>query len=219
MQPAAGGALVEDHKLLALLKAPERRRERADVHRLRRHIQKMREHPPDFAIKHPDELSAPGNSELQQLFRRQAECMLLVHRSDIVEPIEIWNRLQISLGFDQFLCAAMQKADMRVYSLDHFAIEVEHQAQHAMRSRMLRPKVHGETAQLGFRHGHSLLTARRLAPRSSVLFRGEPRVELVPCHNKTLMTPLPDRINSVAAFIIKLMRGPSTATHSASTRR
>src|SRR5262249_9880881 len=35
MHAAAGGALIEDHQLLALLEAPQGRRERADVHRLR----------------------------------------------------------------------------------------------------------------------------------------------------------------------------------------
>ena len=32
------GALVENHQLLALLEAPERRRQRADIHRLRRDL-------------------------------------------------------------------------------------------------------------------------------------------------------------------------------------
>ena len=45
----AGGALVEDHQLLALLEAPERRRQRADVHRLRRDVEEMREQAADLA--------------------------------------------------------------------------------------------------------------------------------------------------------------------------
>ena len=90
--------------------------------------------------------------EPQQFFRRQAEGMLLVHRRNIIEPVEIRDRLQVSLGFDQFFGPAMQEADMRVHSLDHFPIEIEHQTQHAMRRRVLRPEIHGESAQLGFRH-------------------------------------------------------------------
>ena len=39
---AARGALVEDHQLLALLEAPERRRQRADVERLRRDVEQVR---------------------------------------------------------------------------------------------------------------------------------------------------------------------------------
>ena len=36
------GALVESHELVALFKAPERRRERANIHGLRSHIEKVR---------------------------------------------------------------------------------------------------------------------------------------------------------------------------------
>ena len=74
--------------------------------------------------------------------------MLLVHRRDIVEPVEIGQRLQIGLGLDQLLGAAMQQADMRVDALDDFAVQLQHKAQHAMRRRMLRAEVDGEVADV-----------------------------------------------------------------------
>ncbi len=43
---------------------------------------------------------------------------------------------------------AVQEADMRVGALDHFAVELEHQTQHSVRSRMLRPEVHRVVADL-----------------------------------------------------------------------
>ena len=88
MHARARRALVEDHQLFALLEAPQRRGERADVHRLRGDVQEMREQPPDLAVKHADELRAARHLEPEQLFRREAERMLLVHRRDIVEPVE-----------------------------------------------------------------------------------------------------------------------------------
>ena len=72
--------------------------------------------------------------------------MLLVHRRDVVEPVEIGDRLQIGLVLDQLLGAAMQQADMRIDALDDLAVELQHEAQHAMRRRMLRPEVDGEVA-------------------------------------------------------------------------
>jgi hypothetical protein len=51
--------------------------------------------------------------------------MLLIHRCDIVEPIEIRQRLKIGLVFDQFLGAAMEKPDMRIDPLDDLAIELK----------------------------------------------------------------------------------------------
>jgi hypothetical protein len=44
----------------------------------------------------------------------------------------------------------MQQADMRISALDHLAIELQHQAQHPMRSRMLGAKI--ERVVLDFSH-------------------------------------------------------------------
>src|SRR5437016_5042200 len=82
-------------------------------------------------------------------FGGQAERVLLIHRRDIVEPIEIGNRLQVGLVLDQLLGAAMQQADMRIDPLHHLAVELQHQPQHAMRGGMLWSKIDGEVADGG----------------------------------------------------------------------
>ena len=66
--------------------------------------------------------------------------MLLIHRRDVIEPVEIRDRLQIGLVLDQLLGAAMQKPDMRIDALDNLAVELEHEAQHAVRRRVLRAR-------------------------------------------------------------------------------
>ena len=152
MHAAAAGALVEDHQLLALFEAPERRGERADVHRLGGDVEEMRQQPADLAIEHADELGAPRHGDAEELLDRQREGVLLVHRRDIVEPVEIGDRLQIGLVLDQLLGAAVEQSDMRVDALDHLAVELEHQPQNTMRRRMLRPEVDVEGADVGFRH-------------------------------------------------------------------
>ena len=43
----------------------------------------------------------------------------------------------------------MQQPDMRIDALDDLAVELQHQAQHAMRRRMLRPEIDGEIAYGG----------------------------------------------------------------------
>ena len=146
MHARARGALVEHHQLLAFLEAPQRRGERADVQRLRRDVEDVREQPPDLGKQHANELAALGHLDAQQLFGRQAKGVLLIHRRDVIEPVEIGHRLQIGLVFDQLLGAAMQEADMRIDALDDLAVEFEHQAQHAVRGRMLRPEIDGEVA-------------------------------------------------------------------------
>ncbi len=81
--------------------------------------------------------------------------MLLVHRRDIVEPVEIRDRLQIGLVLDQLLGAAMQKTDMRIDARDHLAVQFQDETQHAMRGRMLRPEIDGEVAQVLLVHGQA----------------------------------------------------------------
>jgi hypothetical protein len=92
------------------------------------------------------------NGNAQQLFRRETERMLLVHRRDIVEPVEVWNRLQVGLLLDQLLGAAMKQADMRIDAFDHLAVQLEHETQHTVRCRMLRAEIDREIAELGFSH-------------------------------------------------------------------
>src|SRR3546814_4975098 len=78
--------------------------------------------------------------------------MLLAHRRHVVEAVEVGHRLQVGLVLDELLGAAMQQADVRVGALDHLAVHLQHQAQHAMRGRMLRPEVERQRLDLDFGH-------------------------------------------------------------------
>ena len=42
---------------------------------------------------------------------------------------------------------------MRIDALDDLAVELEHEAQHAVRRRMLRPEIDREVADVVFGHG------------------------------------------------------------------
>jgi hypothetical protein len=115
----------------------------------------MREQAPDLAIKHADELPAPGYRDAEQLLGCQTERVFLVHRRDVIEPVE---RLQVGLVFDQLLGPAVQKADMRVDALDDLTVELQYEAQYAVSRRMLGPEIEGEVAQVSFGH-NSLASA------------------------------------------------------------
>ena len=67
--------------------------------------------------------------------------MLHRHWRRVIQPVEIWQSLQIGFIFDQFLGATVQKADMRVKPLNDFTIQFHHQTQNAMRCGVLWPKV------------------------------------------------------------------------------
>ena len=78
--------------------------------------------------------------------------MLLRHWRDIVQPVKIRDGLEIGLVLDQLLGAAMQQADMRIGTLDHLAIHLQNQPQHAMRRRMLRSEIQGQGLDLHLCH-------------------------------------------------------------------
>ena len=90
--------------------------------------------------------AAARHLDAEQLLDGEAEGVLLVHRRDIVEPIEIGHVLEVGARLHQLLGAAMQQADMRIDALDDLAVEFEHEAQHAVRRRMLRAEIDREIA-------------------------------------------------------------------------
>ena len=96
-----------------------------------------------------------GTSQPEQLLAGEAEGVLLVHRRDVVEAVEIADRLQVGLVLDQLLGAAVQQADVGVDALHHLAVELQHEAQHAVGGGMLGAEVDVEVADFGFRHGES----------------------------------------------------------------
>jgi len=72
--------------------------------------------------------------------------MLLIHRRYIIKPIKIRNRLQIGFMLDQLFRATMQQPDMRVAALHHLTVKLQHQAQHAVRCRVLRSEIDSKFA-------------------------------------------------------------------------
>ncbi len=146
MHAAARCPLIEHHQLLALLEAPQRRRERADIQGLRGDVEEVRKETPDLGIKHADELRPLRYGDADELFDRERISMLLVHRRHVVEPVEIGQRLEIGLVLDELLGAAMEQPDMRIDALDHLAVELEHEPEHAVGGRMLRTEIDGELA-------------------------------------------------------------------------
>src|SRR5258708_2499876 len=83
--------------------APQRRRQRDDIERRGGDIEKMIENAPNLAIEAADQLTPARHRDAEQLLDGERERMLLVHRRDIIEPVEIRNRLKISLVLDQLL--------------------------------------------------------------------------------------------------------------------
>jgi hypothetical protein len=117
----------------------------------------------------------------EQALDREREGVLLIHRRAIVEPVEIGHGLQIGLGLDQLFGAAVQEADMRIDAVDHLAVEFQHEAQHAVRRRVLRPEIDVEVADVVLSHCNVLSASS--APFSPDSRTGNPA--------RTVRTPPP----------------------------
>ena len=96
--------------------------------------------------------------DAEQLLDRQHVGVLVAHHRDVVEPVHVGHGLDVGLVLGELFGGAVQQADMGIRALDHLAVELEHQAQHAVRRRVLRPEVQRVVADL--RH-------RRRDPRRS----------------------------------------------------
>ena len=144
VQARPRSALVKLHQPLALLEAPQKRGQRADIQRERADAQQVIENTGNFGEHHANVLGARRRRDAHQLFNRQRESVLLAHWRHVIEPVEIRDRLQIGLVFDQLFGAAVEQPDMRVDPLDDLAVHFEDQPHHAMRRRMLRPEIHRE---------------------------------------------------------------------------
>src|SRR5450830_646975 len=121
----------------------------------RTNIQCMRTQPEQVVedtsnlIEHDtDILRANRHFNTHELFNRHHICMLVGHHGHIIQTIHIGHRLQISTILSELFSGSMQETDMRVSALNHFAIKLQHQTQHAMRCWVLWTKVHGVITNL-----------------------------------------------------------------------
>lgn len=88
--------------------------------------------------------------DAQQLLDGHDIGVLVAHHGHVVQAVHVGQRLDEGLVLGQLLGGAVQQADMRVGALDDFAVELEDQAQHAVRGRVLRAEV--ERVVLDFCH-------------------------------------------------------------------
>jgi hypothetical protein len=136
------------HQLLSLLEHPEEGRECADIERVRRDGEQVVENACNLRVHDTDVLRAKRDVDAQQLLDSERVTMLLAHHRHVVEAVKVRERLVERLVLDQLLRATVQQPDVRVAPLDRLALQLQHQAQHAVRRRVLRPKVQRKVPDL-----------------------------------------------------------------------
>ena len=92
--------------------------------------------------------------EAEQLFDGQAVTEIVGERIEVVDAVGERNHLLVELGLAGLLDAGMQVADLGTDADDDFAVDLDDQAQHAMRGGVLRAHVQNHAAlarAIGFR--------------------------------------------------------------------
>jgi hypothetical protein len=146
----AGYRLVTIHQIFALAERIQQNAHCADVESMRTDPHQVVQQARDFVEHDADVLGAQRHLDAEQLFDRHHIRMLVAHHGDVIEPVHVGNRLQVSFLLRQLFRRAMQQPDMRIGALDHLAVELQHQTQNTVRGRMLRAEV--ESVILDFCH-------------------------------------------------------------------
>ena len=82
-----------------------------------------------------------GVSSAEQLLDREHEDELVVLERDVVDPLRVRDRLPPRLLLHVLLEAGVEVADHGLEPDDVLAVQVDDQAQHAVRRRVVRPEV------------------------------------------------------------------------------
>ena len=129
---------------LAILEGVEEDGGRPEIQGVGTQPEDVRADARQLAADDPDGLTARGHVQVQQRLHRESEPDVGAQRREVVHPIGIGDELQVGAVLGDLLHAPMQVADVRHAFLDPLSVELEHQAQHAVRRGVGRPHVDGD---------------------------------------------------------------------------
>jgi hypothetical protein len=115
-------------------------------------------------VDHSQVLRAARYLELDQALDRAAESLHLEEVGDVVHPFHERDDLPVGLVLAGFLDPGVQVADHRLEVPHQLSLELDHQPQHAVRGRMVRPDVDRHHLGLGLEldlRARQLLRGRR----------------------------------------------------------
>ena len=135
--------LVDIQQILTFAKRKQHDRHGAAVDGVRPDPQQVVEQARDLGKHDADVLGAQGHFKRQHFLDGQAIGLLVAHHRHVIQTVHVRQGLDVGLALGELLGGTVQQADVRVGALDDFAIELEHQTQYAVCSRVLRSKIQG----------------------------------------------------------------------------
>ena len=157
VHPQAGDLLEDPQALLAVAPAVDHHRHRADVHAVGGEEQQVGRHPVQLGDEHADPLRPLGDVlvDAEQLLGGERERQLVEERRGVVHAGDVRGALEVGEVLTRLLHAGVQVADDRLRAQHGLALELEHEAQHAVGAGVLRTHV----------DDHGLVVGRALAHR------------------------------------------------------
>ena len=140
-EPGAAGFFEQVENFFALAERVQERAERAQIEAIRAHADQVAGDAVQLADQHAQMPAAFRHAVAHQLFDAQRPAEIHVHPGQVVHAVGVRNPLPRREILADLFRTAMQIADVRHDFGDDFAIGPQHEPQHAMRARMLRPHV------------------------------------------------------------------------------
>ncbi len=147
--PLAGHHLEDAENFFALAEGVEEHGEGANVHGMRAQPDEVRIEAGDLGEQDANPLGALGDFELKELLDGQAVTEVVGHGAEIIDAVGEGNDLLVELRFAGFFDAGVKVADFGIEADDDFAVDFEHQAQHAVGGRVLRSHVEDHVLVFG----------------------------------------------------------------------
>jgi len=118
----------------------------------------------NLAENDTDVLSAEGYISIEKLLNGKGVRVLLSHHRNIIQTIEVRERLEVVLVLDQLLGTAVEEADVRVSALDDLTVELQYETEHTVCRGMLWAKIDREVLNLATKLALAKREARKCGP-------------------------------------------------------
>ena len=143
VHPQAGDLLEEAQHLLALAPAVDHHRHGAEVHAVGREEQQVAGHPVELGHQHADPHRPLGDLlvDAEQLLGGEGERQLVEERAEVVHARDVRAALHVRQRLAGLLHPGVQVADDRLAAQHRLALQLEHQAQHAVGAGVRRAHV------------------------------------------------------------------------------
>ena len=166
-QARAAVLLEQVEHQLPLAQAVEEHRPRADVHGVAAEPDQVARDALQLSQRCPDVLRAARHLDRHQLLDRLDVADVVGGRRHVVHPVGQQDDLRVVAVLAQLLDAPVQVADPHV-GVDHLlAVELQHDPQHAVGGRVLRPHVDDQLVGVEQRRG-------TVGVQCHILFPGDP---------------------------------------------